>query len=270
MAMFFVWYQGNHSSSASSARATVQSRDPDNFQGIYKIDRAGLDTDIRKVIDDNPRLDIGVCIVDLQTHQTYRYGETARFEGASISKLITATALLNKIEMGQFDLNDRLDGSKTIRDLMTSMIVDSDNEAWAQLNTTLGKPELSRYAHMLGLESYVAEQNTLIVDDIAKLLTKFAEQKLLDQQHSDLLLSLMKDADMQGFIVKAVPKGINVYHKGGYLADRLHDAAIIQKGDRSYVLVIFSKSLTGTYDYSKGSQVFGAITEATLETFFGI
>ncbi len=265
----FIWYQENHSSSASNTHAKAASQDPNNFQEIYRIDRAGLDRAVEEVIDANPRLDIGVAIIDLQTHQTYHYGETASFDGASIGKLITATALLHKVEMNKLYLNDRI-GDKTVEELLKAMIVDSDNDAWTKLNTNLTKPELNRYAHMLGLESYMAEDNTLTADNIALLIAKFAEQKLLNAEHNSLLLSLMKDADMRNFIVKAVPDGVNVYHKGGYLDDRLHDAAIIQKGDRSYVLVVFSKSLTGKYDYIKGSQVFGAITKATLKTFLGI
>lgn len=269
LAFIFIWYQKNHSSSASNSQAAVGPRDARGFQEMYKIDRAGLDNAVQEIIDANPRLDIGVAIADLQTRQTYQYGETASFDGASIGKLITATALLHKVEVGNLSLNDRI-GDKTVRDLLTAMIVDSDNDAWVKLNTNLGKPELNRFAHMLGLTSYTAEKNTLTAADIALLLAKFAGQKLLDPEHNDLLLSLMHDADMRGFIVKAAPGGVNVYHKGGYLDDRLHDAAIIQKDDRAYVLVIFSKSLNGKYDYSKGSEVFGKITKATLKTFFGI
>jgi beta-lactamase class A len=77
----------------------------------------------------------------------------------------------------------------------------------------------------------------------------------------------MQQADMRNYIVAAIPSGTDVYHKVGYLADRLHDAAIIKRGDRSYVLVIFSKS-SGAYDYYRGSQVFGEITETSLQAFF--
>jgi hypothetical protein len=58
-----------------------------------------------------------------------------------------------------------------------------------------------------------------------------------------------------------------VYHKVGYLADRLHDAAIIKRGDRSYVLVIFSKA-SGNYNFTRGASLFGSITESTLKVFF--
>ncbi|HEX8763177.1 MAG TPA: serine hydrolase [Candidatus Saccharimonadales bacterium] len=240
----------------------------DQNQMTYSVDDKALSTSIEKIMKDNPRINMSVSIFDLQTHRRYHYGETASFDVASVGKLVTATTLLIRIEANQLSLNDKLDGVP-ISELLRRMIVESDNDAWLKLNTrVLTHDELNYTAYQLGLTSYQSSSNTVTSDDIALLLAKIAQQKLFDSEHTDLLLSLMRQADMRNFIVKATPEGAEIYHKGGYLADRVHDASIIHKGDRSYVLVIFSKARSGSYDYQKGSQIFAAITDATADAFF--
>jgi beta-lactamase class A len=77
----------------------------------------------------------------------------------------------------------------------------------------------------------------------------------------------MAQAKEVEFITNTVPSGIKIYHKPGYLADRVHDAAIIDDGKRPYVLVIFSKSRSTGYNMTQGSTLFKQITLATTDTF---
>lgn len=76
----------------------------------------------------------------------------------------------------------------------------------------------------------------------------------------------MKQADNRNYIVALVPSTDTVYHKAGYLKDRVHDAAIIETGSEKYALVIFTKS-SGQYDFTVGQELFGKITKASLATF---
>lgn len=236
-------------------------------EAVYTIDEAALRTSIKEVIDSNPRIILSVSIIDLQTRQKYHYGETASFDVASVGKLITATTLLMHVEADRVRLDDRLDGIP-VSELLRRMIVESDNDAWLKLNTELlTHADLKYTAERLGLTSYQPSSNTITSDDIAVLLAKVAQQKLFDSEHTALLLSLLKQADMRNFIVKASPAGAETYHKGGYLADRVHDASIMHKDDRSFVLVIYSKVRSGNYDYQKGSQIFKAITDGAADAF---
>ena len=107
--------------------------------------------------------------------------------------------------------------------------------------------------------------------DISSLLTKLHDVKLLNTSNTRLLLSYMKDADSDysQYIVAAVPSGVTVYHKVGWLSDRVHDAAIITDGTHSYVLVIFTKANDGNYNETAGEQVFHQLTQITDQTFLG-
>jgi len=240
---------------------------PAATQTTYHVDTLALGNSMRTIINQNQQLDISVSAIDLQTGQTYDWGEPVSFGSASLGKLMTATALLDAVEQDRTNLHD-LAGGKTVQAQLTKMIVESDNAAWHELNKIVGIDQLSNYAtNSVGLASYKVTDSVTTSHDMAQLLEKLASGKLLNNEHTALLLSLMKNANMQAYIVAATPAGAQTYHKVGYLKDRLLEAAIIKKGDRSIVLVIFSKSKNG-YDFSSGARVFKAFTEAAATAFF--
>jgi beta-lactamase class A len=81
----------------------------------------------------------------------------------------------------------------------------------------------------------------------------------------------MKDSEEERqFIRNYVEPETTVYHKAGWLADRAHDTAIIENGDRPLVLVIFTKKRFGPYDFDKGQKVFQQLTSASMEVFRSI
>lgn len=233
----------------------------------YMLDDNALGNKLQAILSENNDLDISISITDLQTGQRYHWGESASYTAASIGKLVTAMAYLRLVETGHASLDDTI-GDVSARTQLSRLIKKSDNVAWQKLNDIVTHEGLAAYARSIGLTSYSSETNTLTSNDCALLLSKLASQKLLTADHTAYLLSLLKEADMRNFIVAAVPAGTDVYHKVGYLSDRLHDAAIIKQGDRSYVLVIFSKS-SSAYNFSRGSAVCKSITGATLQAFFG-
>jgi beta-lactamase class A len=232
---------------------------------VANVDEASLSTAINSILKANSDLDTSISITDLQTNKTYHWGDSAAYTAASISKLITATAYLHQVDSGQASLDDYIDG-ETSRALLTKLIENSDNDAWTTLNDTLGRSTLQNYASSIGLTSYSAEDNVMTGTDITLLLSKLYQQKLLSPDNGKLLLGWMQKANMRDYIVAAIPNGTTVYHKVGYLDDRLNETAIISKNGRAYVLTIFSKA-TDTYDFDRGSRLFAKITAASLSAF---
>lgn len=267
VALGTVWFMANRQSEgAATGTRTGTVQGSADEQTAYNLDDGSLGGEITALLGQNSNLDTSVSIVDLQTGKAYHWGDEASYTAASIGKLVTATAYLHMVELGQANLDDRV-GSGTARSQLTKLIKESDNTAWHSFNQLITQQGLQRYAGSIGLASYQPADNIMTSADAALLLHKLAAQKLLDKEHTDFLLSLMQEADMRDYIVAAVPAGTEAYHKVGYLSDRLHDAAIIKRGERSYVLVIFSKSF-GTYNFSRGSDFFGGLTAATLKAFF--
>lgn len=261
----FMYYDTYVDTASSTQNGTVKGA-AIGGETSYTLNESSLKDAINNILSDNTNLDTSVSIIDLQTHKQYHWGDEASYTAASIGKLVTATAYLRNIELGKARLSDNV-GQTDAKTQLTRLITKSDNTAWQQLNAAVTKQGLEKYAKSLGLNAYTSTDNTMTSSDIALLLEKLASQKLLNKEHSEFLLSLMKEADMRSYIVAAIPDNAEIYHKVGYLADRLHDAAIIKRGDRSYVLVVFSKSV-GAYDFYRGSQFFGEITKASLTAFF--
>jgi hypothetical protein len=67
--------------------------------------------------------------------------------------------------------------------------------------------------------------------------------------------------------VASIPAGVKVYHKAGWLDDRVHDAAIIDNGKHPYVLVIFTKDISGDYNAAIGHKIYADITKTTTQLF---
>jgi beta-lactamase class A len=231
----------------------------------YTLDEPALASRMQEILAANTGLDISISLTDLQTDQTYHYGETGSYTAASITKLLTATLFLHKVELGQANLTDQI-GLGTASTKLEKMIVESDNDAWHAFNESLTPDGLRQYAQKLGLGSYDPKQNVIDSNDVARLLTELSRGHLLNNAHTALALSLMQRADMRNYLVAGLPAGSTAYHKVGYLSDRLHDASIIKKGNRSFVLVVFSKS-QGSYSFVRGASLFQEIARLAGDVF---
>ena len=230
------------------------------------IDGTALGSQLNQLINQSS-LEVGVSITDLSTNTNYDYGlHSTGYVAASTTKLVSAALYLHDVEQGQASLNDPM-GDSTASDELKQMIVVSDNDAWVDFNDYLGHPALLQYAQSLSISDYNPDDNTITADSLALLLTKLYQGKLLNSSHTQLLLSYMSQADYTQYIEAAVPSGVKFYHKAGYLDDRAMDAAIIDNGKHSYVLVIFTKDPSGAYDQDAGQQAFHSITTATLSAF---
>lgn len=266
IAMFGAWAWNAINSSDTDDTASTRQSVETAAKPTYTVNQQGLST-IESLVAQNTDLDMSVSLTDLQTGKTYHYGDNASYTAASVGKLLTTATFLSNVEKGTASLDDAV-GGVTARQEIQKMLVNSDNAAWANMENTVTLDGQQVYAESIGITTYDAHANTIAGSDIALLLTKLSSGKLFSDDHTQLVLSYMEQANYRQYIVAAIPSGVTVYHKVGFLEDRLHDAAIIKKGDRSYVLVIFSKT-SGAYDFNRGATLFGAITTASMQAFLG-
>jgi len=245
------------------AKATAKTS---NVQAPARRDTTVFDASMADILHRYPALDIGVSIADLHSGATYNYGDQTDFEAASIGKLLTATTYLHQVEQGTVSLATPVGGTSA-GIAMQRLIILSDNDAWIGFNTLLTHDGLSAYAQSIGVNSYNPADNTVDCSDITLLLTKLYQGQLLNEAHTQLLLTYMQQANETNFIVAAAPPGAAVYHKVGFLDDRLHEAAIVVQDGHAYAITIMSKTYTGTYDGNVGHTLFGEITQAANQTF---
>lgn len=231
-----------------------------------EIDTASMDARIKELVAANTNISAGVVVTDLDTNKTWRYGEESAYVAASVNKLVTVLAYLHKVEAGEASLDDYVGGLPAGAQIQKA-IVNSDNVAWESFYRGTPCTQHNAYAQSIGLTSYDCKANTISAPDVAALLAQLYKGELLNKSHTDLLLSYMKEANYQEYIVAAVPANATAYHKAGYLNDRAHDAAVITNGKHAYALVIFTKSVAATYDSVTGTEFIHNITKATTDTF---
>ncbi len=256
----------NHSKAVAERAAEVDKKAAEIARQAALAKQAELRQKITDIIAQYPDLQIGVTVADITNNISDTIGVDAKYEAASISKLITATLFLHQVEQGTYSIRTPINGD-TAQNQLERLIVDSDNNAWEAFNIKLKRPALEAWAKSNGLNSYTAKTNTVSVTDIGTLLSKLQRREILNEEHTALLLSYMSRANYRDYIISAIPDGVKAYHKAGVLDDRILDAAIID-GGQPYALVIFTKA-DGAYDNATEIEVFQAITNATLP-YFGI
>ncbi|MGI9028136.1 MAG: serine hydrolase [Candidatus Saccharimonadales bacterium] len=219
-----------------------------------------------KLITEKYPYNTSVSVVDLNSGNLIQTGDSYPFIAASTTKLLSSMLYLNNVETGQASLDDEI-GGKTARAQLELAVNKSDNEAWTQINNYLNRESLAVYAKKQGLTSYDATKNTITSNDMALLIAKFYKRELLNDEHTKLLLSWMQNTSEERFIPPAIPQGVALYHKAGYLPERVHDVAIVDNGSAPFVIVVYSKSFTDSYDFGAGQQLFKQVTEQTVKTF---
>lgn len=261
LAGLFLWKPSR--ASETLAKVTHKQQETPKPQIPAAIDTTDARAAINVTISQNPSLQIGVAYIDLNRPNTIvAQGVSSQFIAASVGKLLTAVTYYHNQEQGlDSAYRDRSDEE------LRRLIVESDNSVWIPLNDDLGRPAMEAFARNIGMQTYSAAENTMTASDAALLLRQLYKRELLSEQHTQKLLSLMEQADRNEIFGPTIPTSAKVYHKAGWLDDRLHNVAIVDNGKNPYVIVIFSKSNTKPYNEQKGLTAFRAIS-TTLATAF--
>lgn len=230
------------------------------------VDKVALQQKIDGIIAQHPHLQISVSFTDIKSSESVHTGVQAPYIAASTSKLLAASLFLSEAQKGTYRLDQSVGGAPAGSQLQL-MIEKSDNASWNAFRTLLGHENLERYAKEIGMSSYSSVSNTGLPSDISVLLEKLYSNKLLNRDYTELLLSYMQNASEGQYISAAVPQDSKVYHKAGYLQDRAHDAAIIDNGKTPFVLVIFTKANSGSYNFEQGTRIMHEITTTVLSAY---
>jgi beta-lactamase class A len=248
----------NKDSSTAQAAAAPEPVKP-------TITQAQMAEKMNQIIAANPDLDISISVGDPKDGNITHYGVNAVYEAASVAKVLTGVLYLHEVEKGTQSLNETISG-KSATEQLTLMIEQSDNTAWKALNDALTHELLLKYAGSIGFTNYNPDINTMTSDDIARLLNQLQQGKLLNYEHTQIILGHMKNASRTEYLAPALPPGVSLYHKAGWLEDRVHDAAIIDNGRRPYILVIFTNG-HAKYHATPREQILQQIAKVTLGRF---
>ena len=223
-----------------------------------------LTQQINGLIASSPQLSLSIATVSSQ-QDLRTYGESTTFDGASTGKLLTAADYLHRVDQGRASLNQSI-GGQSARSLLQAMLVDSDDNAWETLNDYLTHREMLDYASDIGFTNYDPATNTFTARDVAVLLQKLYNGNLLSATSRGVMLGYLSQANYRSYIVPAVAKNNQVYHKVGINNDAVNDAAIITSGKDWLVLVVFSDG-HDTYNWLQRAHLMQSITRDTQAAY---
>jgi len=191
----------------------------------------------------------GVVVQDLNdADNKVDVNADSQFDSASLYKLFLTIPLAQRLPFASWSTQHTLNGQgdHTIAQCVQAMLAWSDNPCGMAIGSLIGWSNATRSAHANGFTntslSYSPIQTT--ASNVADYLVGLNGGKWFDAQTRDFILNSLA---MQKFRA-GIPTGCTgctVFNKTGQLNGVTHDAAIVTRGKKHYVLVIMSKG--GSY-----------------------
>lgn len=231
---------------------------------------AGLEPQLRAEISGfNGK--VGIYIKDLTNGQEIAVNENALFPTASTSKLIVA--------MAAYRVADRKPAvlSPNMPELVSDMIINSSNEAFAELAEQLGSAALEQTCHDLGLRSTAIHNEAAFqrtgyhsistARDMGKALEGLLNGRYIGNKNSKTILRLMENGIYNEEIPRLLPKSSVVAHKPGELDDIICDVGIVFNSNRPYLIAVYTKTDDGS---EAASDFIARIASMTDKHFSGL
>jgi len=241
--------------SSSVSQNHVASYKPSIKKEAKGLDLESLEQNLKKLTDKNKGL-WGIVFKDLNSNKQILLNEHKLIYGASLTKVITAVSVLDKIE------KNKIKFTPNIEKLITAMINRSDNDSWETLNYLVGFNFMQALGKELGMANLNVYGNELTPEDMTNLLDKLYRGDILSETNREFLFALMQDTETEDRIPAGVPENIQVIHKTGTLDDNIHDAGIILT-ERPYILVVMSKNT----NRKEGTKIIQEVSKTIFDHF---
>ena len=217
---------------------------------------------------------VSVYYRELNDGPWFSIGETERFVPASLRKLPLMIALLKMAERGDappllerrvkadlagdYNAKQNIKPSQmlvpgqeyTVRDLLTRMIVFSDNNAFMLLTRVVDPSELDRVYATLRMQNPEnrKDDSFLSVQTYASFFRVLYNATYLSKEASDWALQILAQSEFKAGLVSGVPATVEVAHKFGEHSEegmvQLHDCGIVYYPRHPYLLCLMSKGPT--------------------------
>lgn len=215
--------------------------------------------------------------------------ETEQFEPGSLFKVATLIAALKMSEEQPGLLNKKITYSKkfdipkntaiqsktlqlgqsyTLRELLSYMIVHSDNDATALVQNNINTGVVVKLFTDLGLEtpSYQSKKYFFTAQNYSLFMRLIYNASYLNEENSAFAAELLSQSTFKDGIVKGLPAGTSVAHKFGEAGNaseiQLHESALVYLDNRAYLLTVMTKGK----DLKTLSNLIAEISKAVYES----
>lgn len=239
----------------------------------------------------------GIVIIDKPTGQVLEINPDMVFPAASMIKVPIMYEIMKQAADGSINLdaslvvtNDvrvggagilqelRLDITMTVRELVTLMIVLSDNTATNMLIDLVGMDAVNKTMADVGLKSTVlrrqmmdfdaalaGKENDTCASDLALLFGIIESRQNLPHEYGTLMLDILKRQQVRDKLPFYLPEETVLANKTGTLTGVEHDGGILFLPKGSYIIAILTADLEVNY---QGLQLIASIGKVIYDHFY--
>jgi beta-lactamase class A len=229
-------------------------------QQTYMVSYASLKPRIQEELTKNVQGKFGFYFEDLTTGAWLGINEKDSFLPISLMKVPLMVAVLKKVEKGDLSLGKNIElaaadidtswgelskkgaGEQvSVKDMLESMIEDSDNTAYRALSRTVGQEAFDEALLALGLP--IKMDSTISPKDYGNMLRSLYISSYLRRPMSELALNMMLRTKYNTQIPAGVPTGIPIAHKVGFNFEigEFHDCGIVYIPQKPYIICLMSR-----------------------------
>jgi beta-lactamase class A len=252
-----------------------------------------LALELKRLANNTPGL-VAITVSDAGGRMPISVNGDWNLPAASVIKLPVMVEVMRQASLGRFTLDREVtlmpqdvdcgygalceaDVGMTfsVRNLMRIMIADSDNTATNMLIRLVGRENINDSMAGLGLSQthlgdsiHVYERGIRSLrtstNDMMRLLVMIAGRRLVNEQASDLMLSILAAQRHNDLLPKPLPKGLVVAHKTGTLHDTLNDVGIVDLEGSPYIVCVITTHLA---DLDDGARLIRRVSRAAYDAF---
>jgi len=240
---------------------------------------------------------VSVVLKDLKKDKwILKIDENRRLPSASTIKVLIMIEALRQVQEGKFKLDqrikikesDRVDFSiiseldtneYTFKDLITLMIIISDNTATNILIDLLTYENINNMAGSLVLNNTVLKrkmmdfeaikegrQNDTSPIDMATIMENIYNKSILTAELYELMVDILKRQKHDDMLPSYIAEEIVIAHKTGELEGLNHDIGIFYLGDIEYMLGVF---VTDANNNLEAKRIIGEISKLVYDHYLG-
>lgn len=233
---------------------TKQSAAPRHLTRSQKSEHTATDTALEQQLTQwaqEQNEEYGIVVQELDNQRRIAaYQADKPFIAASTYKPFLTYAVLREVEQGNITLQSRIRDGRTVQQCIDALLLQSDNScSWptgaligwdnidAMVQSQFPRTNINNYD---SAGSFLSAEKITTATDQALFMQKLSSGTLLNETHSQLMVSRLKRQIWRERIPAGVPEGIEVADKPGWLDGIQNDTAIVYGSKSIYILAVLS------------------------------
>lgn len=241
------------------------------------------------------KANVSIVLKDLTNDKwLYLLDENKAVPSASTIKILIMIEALNRVFEGKIQLNDKIKieeedkvdfsvikdltaDSYNYIDIITLMIIVSDNTATNVLVDLLGYDNINKMGEKLGLKNTIlsrkmmdfkaikeGRQNYTSALDMAIMMERIYRKQIISPDMCDLMIDILKKQKYKDALGRFLPEDVNIAHKTGGLTNLSHDVGIFYLDNIDYLLGVF---VTEASSDAEAKEIVGKISKVVYDYY---